>query len=71
MTCFPAPIANRSSVALGESEIIRFGVFEPVACTAGDVAKANPMITKLAAGMAYRYLNIKKLPQTLREEAWA
>jgi hypothetical protein len=58
----PAPIAKRSSVALGEREIIRCGV-DAIADVVG--AQARAMIEKTRSKPLVR---IKKLPQELREE---
>ena len=61
----PAPIANKSSVADGESEIMRFGYV--VAACDGIVDSEIP-INADKESIEIERLNIKKLPQTLREE---
>ncbi|CAB5021122.1 unannotated protein [freshwater metagenome] len=66
MTCEPAPIAKRSSVALGESEIILAGT----AACAGLTLRPNVEIT-MASAVATLKNFIKKLPQYFEGGSWA
>jgi len=65
ITCFAAPIAKRSSVALGDNEIILDGIL--VAAVALGIIANTRIADKI--GTKNFFADIKKLPQTLREEA--
>jgi hypothetical protein len=66
MTCGPAPIPKRISVALGDNEMIRVGFVE-LAC-APDIDVSVAMLSSTAVARAILCVFIKKLPQGLREE---